>query len=420
MKQQQKKTTYMNIKRLFLSLIAIAFYAVAMAGDSICHITGTIDDPRAKEVELGTESFNFKYENSIHIPVKDGKFSYDLRFSVSEPRYYIVVPDYQLEEGVFTPARFIAEPSHVKMHFFKEGKRSPHPTVEGDGQEMQSVALMKHAVSDKWRPVFDRLDIQSDSLLHIMYAGYKRLPESQQEAYADSFYEGKSELGKVWQKFEAGYKDSITNYYIAQAKYMEAHPGFYALAWLWYNFVDGSDFAPNQIEAYQNLYYNALCNIMPGHRYHSDIQHKFESEMLRPGAKYIDYDVRGPEGNTVKLSSLYKGKIIYIDLWMTWCGGCRRHLQEYIPLYEKYKDKGFQVIGIVGGSDMGVMRHAVEHDGYPWTTLYELNDEHHLWIINGISNAGGGGYLIKSDGTILAKYPDAEETEKILKKELAE
>ena len=83
-----------------------------------------------------------------------------------------------------------------------------------------------------------------------------------------------------------------------------------------------------------------------GHKYHESIKNTIKAIDLIPGNKYIDYDVCNKEGKQVKISSLYSGKLIYIDLWASWCGSCRRRAIALKPLYEKYKDKGFQVIGI--------------------------------------------------------------------------
>ena len=89
-----------------------------------------------------------------------------------------------------------------------------------------------------------------------------------------------------------------------------------------------------------------------------------------------------------------------------------------IPIYEKYKDKGFQIIGIARETKAENMQKAIQQDQYPWLCLLELNDQNQVWLKNGISNAAGGGFLILKDGTSLSVYPDAEETERLLKKHL--
>ena len=82
-----------------------------------------------------------------------------------------------------------------------------------------------------------------------------------------------------------------------------------------------------------------------------------------------------------------------------------------IPIYEKYKDKGFTVIAIARESNREDMENAAKKDGYPWPSLLELNDENQVWRKNGAGNAGGAMYLIDRDGTILSTSTDAEELE---------
>ena len=89
-----------------------------------------------------------------------------------------------------------------------------------------------------------------------------------------------------------------------------------------------------------------------------------------------------------------------------------------IPVYEKYKDKGFTVVAIARERKREDMENAARKDGYPWTSLLELNDENGVWRKNGAGNAGGAMYLIDRDGTILSTSTDAEELEPIIKKAL--
>ena len=50
-------------------------------------------------------------------------------------------------------------------------------------------------------------------------------------------------------------------------------------------------------------------------------------------------------GGMVSLDE-YKGRIILLDFWATWCGPCRMSIPELVGLQEKYKDKGLVVIGV--------------------------------------------------------------------------
>ena len=53
----------------------------------------------------------------------------------------------------------------------------------------------------------------------------------------------------------------------------------------------------------------------------------------------------GINGNTVQLSS-FKGKVVLIDFWARWCGPCRASIPGVVRIYNKYKEKGFEVFGV--------------------------------------------------------------------------
>ncbi|MBB1530157.1 MAG: AhpC/TSA family protein, partial [Prevotella sp.] len=89
-----------------------------------------------------------------------------------------------------------------------------------------------------------------------------------------------------------------------------------------------------------------------------------------------------------------------------------------IPVYNKYKDRGFQIISFAREMKEGAMEAAAAHDGYPWTSTAEINDKYKIWEQNGVRSSAGGGYLIDEHGIILAVYPSAEELEAILKRRL--
>jgi len=61
---------------------------------------------------------------------------------------------------------------------------------------------------------------------------------------------------------------------------------------------------------------------------------------LAPGFTLTDL-----EGNEISLSD-YQGKVIFINFWATWCPPCRAEIPGFVEMYEKYKEKGIQILGI--------------------------------------------------------------------------
>ena len=58
------------------------------------------------------------------------------------------------------------------------------------------------------------------------------------------------------------------------------------------------------------------------------------------------------DGSTFKISDR-KGKVLLLNIWGIWCGPCRAEMPHLVEMYDKYRDKGFEVIGLnIGDSGM--------------------------------------------------------------------
>ena len=67
-----------------------------------------------------------------------------------------------------------------------------------------------------------------------------------------------------------------------------------------------------------------------------------------------DFIAPSPDGKPVKLAD-YRGKVILLNFWATWCPPCREEMPAMERLYQRYKDKGFVVVAVSVDSDIVVV-----------------------------------------------------------------
>ena len=72
--------------------------------------------------------------------------------------------------------------------------------------------------------------------------------------------------------------------------------------------------------------------------------------------KAPDFTLKTVQGDLFKLSD-YKGKVVLLNFWGTWCGPCRREIPDFNELHKKYQKNGLEIVGltITSGSPKNIM-----------------------------------------------------------------
>ncbi|MBW3636915.1 MAG: redoxin domain-containing protein [Armatimonadetes bacterium] len=114
----------------------------------------------------------------------------------------------------------------------------------------------------------------------------------------------------------------------------------------------------------------------------------------------------------------YRGKVVLLDFWATWCGPCIAELPSLLSNYKKYKAQGFDIIGISLDEDKEALTSFVKARKLPWPQFFDGKS----WKTENATRYGVRAIpftlLIGRDGKIAAVNPRGQELEKAIQKAL--
>jgi len=105
------------------------------------------------------------------------------------------------------------------------------------------------------------------------------------------------------------------------------------------------------------------------------------------------------KGKPVSLSD-FKGQVVLLDFWATWCGPCLEELPELKKLQEKYGPQGFTLLGVSVDENEKVVAPFVQENSVPYQILLAGNEPIDGYSLVGIPTA----FLVSRQGIIVHKY----------------
>ena len=94
---------------------------------------------------------------------------------------------------------------------------------------------------------------------------------------------------------------------------------------------------------------------------------------LSPGSKVLPFTAKTTAGKPVNFPADYKGKIVLLDFWATWCGPCVAEVPNVVENYKKYHPRGFEILGISldRADDLPKLTSFTQDKGMPWPQVYD-------------------------------------------------
>jgi thiol-disulfide isomerase/thioredoxin len=222
-------------------------------------------------------------------------------------------------------------------------------------------------------------------------------------------------------------KDAMDPYYEQlreiEIRFMDEHPGSFVTASL----------LPYRISSMDLQEGEERFNKLPEDIKKSSLGQGIRADLDRlrkgsPGAKAFVFSSKELRGSQLSLTD-YKGKYVLLDFWASWCVPCRKGNPHLLSLYSKYKDKGFEIIGIsdddgkpeawekaVDKDGIGVWKHVLRGLKWNGNSPDKSTDISDNFGIHSLPTK----ILIDPKGVIIGRYGGGGDNDEAMDKKLSE
>lgn len=112
----------------------------------------------------------------------------------------------------------------------------------------------------------------------------------------------------------------------------------------------------------------------------------------KPAPDFQAVDLKGQELSLKK----YRGQVVLLDFWATWCAPCRAEMPHLKKVYDKYKDQKFEIIGISLDRGQAVLDSYIEKQGMTWPQFLDNGTVTKMYNVTGIPAT----FLIDGEGIV--------------------
>ena len=263
----------------------------------------------------------------------------------------------------------------------------------------------------KLQTYLDALEKKNDPQLRgILYSGYRNIWSSKLHDFSEN----------------GGSDDDLAMIFDAMMKCLEAGADNYdnAGSWLrntlYYSPMPFEQCTPEQRTLFMNRWEEVLAKMETLEKPWKEAGKRMDFESyVEPLRNYIGF-LRLPgtvvliAGQTVEGKPFdliqYRGKVVVLHFWATWCGPCIKKIPLMKELYTKYHDQGFEVLGISYDDDLDKVQEFIEKHKLPYLSLFDKDRA----ILNRFSHGQSAIHcLIDREGKAVFYMNDKELQEKL-------
>ena len=136
-------------------------------------------------------------------------------------------------------------------------------------------------------------------------------------------------------------------------------------------FIQWLLFKPDHMDAIKAVFMQlspAVREGAAGKKFLADFEHL---QKTAPGKLAPEINGKDTSGQTRMLAS-YKGKVVLLDFWASYCGPCRQENRKMLPVYQKYHAAGFDIVSFSLDNERSLWTAAIRADGLPWAQASDL------------------------------------------------
>ncbi|WP_312741086.1 TlpA disulfide reductase family protein [Sphingobacterium multivorum] len=362
------------MKNLKIAALALAFFPLTLfAQQASFQIKGTVPQAfNGKKVYLDYTKDGFPASDSSAIV--DGKFSF--KGTVEEPAYSRMVFD---QDG---NGKLIAQNIGDRLYFYL-GNETYNMTIK---DSLRTAAIKGSPLHNAYVAYLNEI---GGGFMDIIDAGNKAFSAVKQDAP-----DANEQYKAIHEKFEARFEARRVKELAFAAKNPNSIFAVDAL-------IDAAN--KRKLSEIEPLFLKLSKEVrqMTNAR---QLEARFLAERsVKIGNKAPDFSQPDTEGKLVNVSD-FKGQYVLIDFWASWCSPCRAENPNLLKAYNKYKNKGLEVLAVSLDDTKGknAWLKAIKDDGLPWIHVADLKGwSNEAAVLYGV-RAVPQNYLVDPQGNIVA------------------
>lgn len=218
--------------------------------------------------------------------------------------------------------------------------------------------------------------------------------------------------------------DNLNNEFLSMAKKRDSaiNKNSFLISWIGNNInspictnliYDLSYKQPNMESEVVRLY-----NMIPvpnrSNSWAKEVEYQIKNTFI--GSQAVQFSEPDTAGGHISLSE-YKGKYVLLDFWASWCVPCRAENPNVLKAYNKYHEKGFEILAVSLDVKKKDWIDAIHEDHLPWKHVSDLTDENILSSTYRVRSVPTN-FLIDPSGKIIAKNLRGKALDEFLAKKM--